>query len=413
VSEEALVSDKPHVTWDRDAKGALSGVRVLDLSRFIAGPLCAQNLGDLGADVIKVEGLTGEDARANSPAVNGKALYTMLYNRNKRAITVNARSTEGRALLRKLAEWADVIIENFRPGTLDKMGLDEATLREINPSVIVVSISGYGQSGPYRDRVLFDCIAQAMSGLMDMNAGPDGLPRLTKMFPADTLAATQATSAALAALFHRERTGEGQVIDIAVLDSLVAALGTSLPASLMFDATPEHNGNRDDFNAPANAFPVQDGYVYLHAGTAAFWARFCSEVLGKPELATDPRFDSTPSRMSNIEAIEQLVTDWTSERTGLEVERVFEAAGIPCARVADVATASQNEQLWHRDMLFRAFDSEGDELYLMGYPAKFSASPTTMRYAPPVLGEHTDEVMREIVGLDDDEIARLHQEGVI
>jgi len=413
VSNEAPVPDKPYVTWDRDAKGALSGVRVLDLSRFIAGPLCAQNLGDLGADVIKVEGLTGEDARANSPAINGKALYTMMYNRNKRAITLNARTDEGRALLRRLASWADVIVENFRPGTLDKMGLDEESLRTLNPRVIVVSISGFGQSGPYRDRVLFDCIAQSMSGLMDMNAGPDGLPRLTKMFPADTAAANQATSAALAALFHRERTGQGQTIDIAVLDSLVAALGTSLPANLMFGLDPEHNGNRDDFNAPANAFPVKDGHVYLHAGTAAFWARFTSDVLGRPELATDPRFDSTPARMSHIDEIEEIVSSWTKERTGLEVERAFEAAGIPCARVADVATAARNEQLWHRDMLFRTHDSDGDELYLMGHPAKFSASPVTMRYAPPRLGEHTDEVMRDVIGLDEAEIARLHDAGVI
>jgi len=401
------------VTWDRSAKGALSGVRVLDLSRFIAGPLCAQNLGDLGADVIKVEGLRGEDARFNSPAVNGKALYTMLYNRNKRAITVNARDDEGRALLRRLAEWADVIVENFRPDTLPKMGLDQATLDEINPDLIVVSISGYGQSGPYRDRVLFDCIAQAMSGLMDMNAGPDGLPRLTKMFPADTLGATQATSATLAALFHRERTGEGQVIDIAVLDSLVAALGTSLPANLMFGQDPEHNGNRDDFNSPANAFPVSDGYVYLHAGTAAFWARFTADVLGRPELAEDERFCSTPARMSNIDTIEQLVSEWTRERTGIHVEEIFEKVGIPCSRVATVATAARNEQLWHRDMLFRAEDADGDELTLVGYPAKFSGSPVTMRYAPPRVGQHTDEVMREVLGLGDVEIERLHAHGVI
>ena len=305
------------------------------------------------------------------------------------------------------------LVENFRPGTLDKMGLGEQTLQEINPRLVVVSISGYGQAGPYRDRVLFDCIAQAMSGLMDMNAGPDGLPRLTKMFPADTLAATQATSAALAALFHRERTGQGQRVDVAVLDSLVAALGTSLPASLMFGAVPTHQGNRDDFNAPANAFPVKDGYVYLHAGTAAFWSRFCTEVLGRPELVTDERFSSTPARMKNVEAIEQLVIDWTSTRTGLEVERSFEKVGIPCTRVADVATAARNEQLWHRDMLFRTHDTDGDELYLVGYPAKFSASPITFRYPPPVLGEHTDEVLTEVLGLDGGEIERLRTDGVV
>jgi len=413
VNADGTVPSRPPVTWDRNARGALDGVHVLDLTRFIAGPLCAQNLGDLGADVIKVERLGGEDSRATEPALNGKALYTMLYNRNKRAIALNSRSQEGRMLLRRLAEWADVVIENFRPGTLDQMGLDESTLGEINPSVIVVSISGYGQEGPYRDRVLFDCIAQAMSGLMDMNAGTDGLPRLTKMFPGDTSAATQATAATLAALFHRERTGQGQRVDISVLDSLVAALGTSLPANLMFGATPPHNGNRDDFNAPANVFPVRDGFVYLHAGTSAFWTRFCVDILERPELATDDRFNSVNARMQSIAAIEQIVTEWTREHTGLEVEQMFERVGIPCSRVAEVCQAARNEQLWSRDMIFRSKDSDGDEIYLLGYPAKFSVSPVTMRYAPPTVGEHTDEVLSEVLGVSDADIKRLHDSGVV
>jgi crotonobetainyl-CoA:carnitine CoA-transferase CaiB-like acyl-CoA transferase len=413
VNVDSSVPSRPHVQWDPDAKGALNGIKVLDLSRFIAGPLCAQNLGDLGADVIKVEGLDGEDARHNLPAINGKALYTMLYNRNKRAITLDFRSAKGQEILRGLAIWADVVIENFRPGTLEKMGIGYEKMKELNPRAIVISISGFGQDGPYRDRVLFDCIAQAMSGLMDMNAGPDQLPRLTKMFPADTLAATQATSASLAALFHRERTGRGQVVDIAVLDSLVAALGTSLPANLVEGATPPHMGNRDDFNAPANAFAVEDGFVYLHAGTAAFWSRFCIEILGKPELVTEKRFESTAMRMANIAEIEELVSSWTSVRTGLEVESIFEKIGIPCSRVATVDVAARNEQLWSRDMLFRSYDDDGDEIFLVGYPAKFSESPITMRLAPPIVGQHTVEVLREILGLNADEISTLREAKVI
>ena len=413
MKTDGMVPSRPIVTWDRSAKGALDGVHVLDLSRFIAGPLCAQNLGDLGADVIKVERPGGEDSRATEPAINGKALYTMLYNRNKRALSLNSRAPEGRALLHRLAEWADVIVENFRPGTLDHMGLGPAELSEINPHVIVVSISGFGQEGPYRDRVLFDCIAQAMSGLMDMNAGEDGLPRLTKMFPGDTSAATQATSAALAALFHRERTGEGQHVDISVLDSLVAALGTSIPANLMFDTTPPHAGNRDDFNAPANVFQVKDGFVYLHAGTPAFWTRFCVDILGRPELATAAEFDSTSTRMQNIAAIERIVSAWTAEHTGLEVEEIFERVGIPCSRVAQIAQAARNEQLWSREMIFRSSDTDGDEIFLLGYPAKFSASPVTMRYAPPTVGEHSDEILRDVLGLDDAEIVRLHESGIV
>jgi crotonobetainyl-CoA:carnitine CoA-transferase CaiB-like acyl-CoA transferase len=413
VNADSTIPARPAVTWDPAARGALQGVKVLDLSRFIAGPLCAQNLGDLGADVIKVERPTGEDSRFTEPAIHGKALYTMMYNRNKRALGLNSRDPEGRALLHRLAAWADVIVENFRPGTLDQMGLGDDELARINPRAIVVSISGYGPEGPYADRVLFDCIAQAMSGLMDMNAGPDGIPRLTKMFPGDTAAANQATSAALAALYHRERTGAGQHVDVSVLDSLVAALGTSIPANLVFGATPQHAGNRDDFNAPANVFPVSDGFVYLHAGTPAFWARFAVDILQRPELATDERFNSTAARMRNIAAIEEIVTEWTRERTGLEVEELFARVGIPCSRVATVAQAARNEQLWSRDMIFRTRDSEGDEVFLLGYPAKFSASPVTMRYAPPTVGEHTDEVLRDVLGVDEEEIARLHETGVV
>jgi len=413
VTADPTIPSRPAVTWDPSARGALEGVKVLDLSRFIAGPLCAQNLGDLGADVIKVERPSGEDSRFTEPALNGKALYTMMYNRNKRALGLNSRAPEGRALLHRLAAWADVIVENFRPGTLDQMGLGDEDLARLNPRVIVVSISGYGPEGPYADRVLFDCIAQAMSGLMDMNAGPDGLPRLTKMFPGDTSAATQATSAALAALYHRERTGVGQHVDVSVLDSLVAALGTSIPANLVFGTTPQHAGNRDDFNAPANVFPVSDGFVYLHAGTPAFWARFADDILGRPELSSDERFDSQSARMRNIVAIEEIVTAWTRERTALEVEETFARVGIPCSRVATIPQAARNEQLWSRDMIFRAQDGDGDEIFLLGYPAKFSDSPVTMRYAPPTVGQHTDEVLRDVLGVADDEIVALHAAGVV
>ncbi|GGF18211.1 formyl-CoA transferase [Subtercola lobariae] len=367
----------------------------------------------MGADVIKVERPGGEDSRDTEPKTNGKALYTMLYNRNKRAITLNPRNPDGRAILRRLAEWADVIVENYRPGTLDQMGLDEPTLRKTNPGVIVVSISGYGQDGPYRDRLLFDCIAQAMSGLMDMNAGPDELPRLTKMFPGDTAAATQATSAALAALFHHQRTGEGQRVDISVLDCLVAALGASLPANLAFGAVPQHEGNRDPFNAPANLFHARDGFVYIHAGTDSFWSRFCLEILEQPELVEDRQFNSTTARTRNTAAIEAIVTGWTINRTGLEVEEVLKRVGIPCSRVARVGDAARNQQLWSRDMIFRSLDTDGDEIFLLGYPARFSGKPVTMRYAPPTIGEHTEQVLSEILGFDEAGIARLRAAGAV
>lgn len=405
-------------TSDRQAQygrtaGALAGVRVLDLSRFIAGPVCAQNLGDMGADVIKVERIGGEDTRHNEPRYNGKSLYTALFNRNKRAITLDTRSPKGQEMLRGLAAWADVIVENFRPGTLEKMGLGYDTLREIRNDIIVVSISGFGQTGPNRDRVAFDCIAQAMTGLMSLNAQPGGPPILTKIFPADSLAASNATIGALAAIRHRDRTGEGQIVDVSVFDSLFAAIGTSIPAYTVNGTLPANNGNQDDYNAPANLFPTADGYVYLHAGTNAFWARFCDDILGRPELITDSRFESVSARMENQAETEQLMTEWTSMRSGGEVERAFARVGIPCAVVAGIAEAAKSPQVRAREMLVTLEDCDGDELVVIGNPVKMSRSPVQTRLAPPLIGEHNDEVFTEVLKLDAGQIKSLRDMGVI
>lgn len=408
-----ILSDMPTATWDPDRKGALAGIRVLDLSRFIAGPQCAQNLGDLGADVIKVERLGGEDTRRNEPQYNDKSLYTALFNRNKRAVTIDTRSSEGQELLLGLAAWADVIVENFRPGTLEKMGLGEEALKQINKDIIVVSISGFGQTGPQRNQVLFDCIAQASSGLMALNAQPDLVPILTKIFPADSLAAAYATVGALGALYHREKTGEGQTVDLSVFDSLMSVMGTSIPAYLVNGDLPQNNGNRDDYNSPANIFPTKDGYVYLHAGTQAFWTRLCTEILERPELVGDPRFITVSARMQNKTATEDLVSEWTSTRTGAEVEMVFARTGIPCAVVSDIPTAAVNPQVWARDMLVKTTDSEGDELVLFGNPVKLSKSPVQFRWAPPQAGEHNEVVFSTILGLTTDQIESLHKKGVI
>lgn len=408
-----ILEDKPLSDWNADGCGPLDGVRVLDLSRFIAGPQCAQNLGDLGADVVKIERIGGEDTRRNEPSYNGKSLYTALFNRNKRAVTLNTRSDEGQELLLELAEWADVIVENFRPGTLEKMGLAEEALRRINEDIIIVSISGFGQTGPQREKVLFDCIAQASSGLMTINAQPDLVPILTKIFPADSLAASYATSGALAALYHRERTGKGQVVDISVFDSLFYAMGTSIPAYLVNGTLPENNGNQDDYNSPANLFATADGYVYLHAGTQAFWTRLCTDILKRPELITDPRFESVAARMENQEATEALVSEWTSTRSADEVAESFGHVGIPCAVVADIPTAAADAQAWAREMLVRTTDTEGDELVLYGSPFKLSQSPVQFRWAPPQAGEHNYEVFSDILGRSKQDIDELKKKGVI
>jgi len=407
------LDDRTIRSWDPNAKGILNGVKVLDLSRFIAGPVCAQNLGDLGADVSKVERIGGEDTRMNEPQYSGKSLYTALFNRNKRSMTVDTRSPEGGEILRRLVEWSDVLVENFRPGTLDKMGLGADVLDSLNPDLIVVSISGFGQTGPHRDDVLFDCIAQAMSGLMSLNAAAGEEPLLTKIFPADSLAAAYATVGALSAIIHKERTGEGQVVDLAVFDSLMSAMGTTIPANVVTGALPEHNGNRDDYNSPANIFPTRDGYVYLHAGTQVFWARLCTEIIDRPELVDDPKFRTVPDRMRNQTETEALVRDWTTTRLGADVVDAFSRVGIPCAVVADISDVAQSEQVWEREMLMRTTDTDGDELVLLGNPVKLSKSPTQLRLAPPQAGEHTGEVLAKTLGFTTEQISEFTRKGIV
>ncbi|QPZ38249.1 CaiB/BaiF CoA transferase family protein [Paramicrobacterium chengjingii] len=409
--EHAHVTNR--IPWDPKATGVLTGIKVLDLSRFIAGPLCAQHLADLGADVIKVEGLNGEDSRQNDPRVNGESLYTALFNRNKRALTLNTRTEKGRSILTELVEWADVLVENFRPGTLAKMGLDKSTLAKLNPALIIASISGYGADSPLHDKVLFDCIAQASTGLMTLNSQGDGKPLLTKIASADVLSGVYTALGVLAALRHRDLTGEGQTIDLSVYDSLFSATGTPVPAYVSNGTVPPLNGNRDDFNAPANVFRTEDGYVYLHAGTQAFWKRFCEDIVGRPCLVDHPDFATVDARMRNRVGAERIVEQYTEQHVSADVEKEFAECGIPCAAVLDIPEVAASAQPWARNMLFHTTDASGEELVLIGNPVKLSNSPVSMRLAPPRLGEHTDSIMIHVLDKTPADVIALHEEGVI
>lgn len=277
----------------------LEGIRVLDLSRFIAGPMCAMLLGDLGADVIKVERPAGEDSRRNLPAYKGKSISSALYNRNKRAIALDLKKDAGKAILRRLVAVSDIVVENFRPGTMAKLGLAYADMSKIRPDIVLVSISGFGQDGPHKDRVLFDCIAQARSGLMYMNGLRGDPPQLTKMMPADSLAAVYGALGAVSALLYRDRTGKGQFVDLAVFDALVSALGSPLPAYATVGVEPARLGNSDETNAPGGLFETTDGYVYLHAGTPAFWTRLCLDILDRRSLLEREDLQTSAQRLEN------------------------------------------------------------------------------------------------------------------
>lgn len=391
---------------------ALDNIRVLDLSRFIAGPLCAQLLGDMGAEVIKVERPGGEDARHHAPFVEDESLYTMMYNRNKHAITLNTRSDQALEILEQLVADSDVLVENYRPGTLEAMGLGHDRLRELNPRLVVTSISGFGQTGPDSQRPLFDAIAQAMSGLMSITGQPDGEPTLTGTFVADYISGYYGALGTMFALFHRERTGEGQVVDIASLDVLFATLGTRPSQQAMFGTSPGRNGSRDLLTAPARVFRCRDGHLYLHGGTNPLFPRLC-DAMGRPELKEDSRFSSIPDRMEHVDEIEAEVRAWTEAHDLQTVCDALTEAGVPFGPVATIAEVVESPQLAAREMLERIEHSTVGEVVLPGIPVKLSGTPGAIRKAPPVVGEDNAEVYRRLLGFDGDRLEGLRRDGVI
>lgn len=392
--------------------GALDGTRVLDLSRFIAGPICAQMLGDMGADVVKVERPGGEDARFQGPFLDGESLYPMAYNRNKASVTLDTRHPDARPVLEELVAWADVLVENYRPGTLDAMGFGWERLHAAHPRLVLVSLSGFGQTGPLAQRPLFDPIAQAASGLMSLTGEPDGTPLLTGTYIADHVAGLYAALGALVALIARASTGRGQRVDVASLDALVSVLGTRPMAFAMLGERPVRRGSRDPYSAPANVFPASDGHVYIHGGTDALFPRLCAAI-GSPELARDPRFASIASRLEHVEPLEAIVGAWTAARTEDEIEASLADAGVPCAAVADMERVVASPQLRARDMFVQVDHEVLGSLTLTGIPVKLDGTPGTIRTSPPRAGRDTDRILRQVLGLDDEAIAALRASGAI
>jgi crotonobetainyl-CoA:carnitine CoA-transferase CaiB-like acyl-CoA transferase len=390
--------------------GSLEGLRVLDLSRFIAGPFCAQMLGDMGAEVIKVERPGGEDARHHAPFFKGASIYTMVFNRNKLAITLSTRHKASRPILEKLVRMSDVLVENFRPGTLAEMGFGYERLQELNPRLIITSISGFGQTGPLAQRALFDAIAQAMSGLMSLTG--KGEPTLTGTFIADYVAGLHGVIGTLLALHHRERSGKGQVVDVASLDAMFSCLSTYPSASAMLGEFPQRFGSRDPLTGPANVFKAKDGHIYLHAGTNPLFPRLC-KAIGQPELAESADYVDIPGRMKNIEALERIVGTWVAGRTIEEAGTALTKAGIPWGPVNTIADVIASPQIAAREMMLDVEHPTLGTLTLPGIPVKLSASPGAVRKAPPLVGEDNDRVYRDVLGFTEREVAQLRADGAI
>jgi crotonobetainyl-CoA:carnitine CoA-transferase CaiB-like acyl-CoA transferase len=396
------------------AAGPLDGLRVLDLSRFIAGPFCGMLLGDLGADVVKVERPgSGDEARGLGPRVGGESLYVMVFNRNKRSLTLNLREPRAQALLRDLAATADVLIENFRPGVMESMGCGWDALRARNRRLVMARISGFGQDGPLADQPCFDVIAQAMSGLMEITGQPDGPPTMAGTYVVDYAAAFYATIGILAALERRHATGRGQMVDLSLLDSATSLLVTAIPEHLLLGRSPTRLGNRDRYAAPAQTFRARDGaWVHLVGGSDAHFLRL-ARAMEREDLLADPDFATLEARVRNIDRVERLVGVWIGGMTADEAVEALARAEVPAAKVATLADVVANPQLRHRAQIVEVDHPSAGRVPMQGVTIKLSESPATIRRPAPRLGEHTDQVLGEWLALPADRIAELRSLGAL
>lgn len=392
---------------------SLDGLRVLDLSRFIAGPYCAMMLGDMGAEVVKIEPPgEGEYARRALPAVDGQSLYTFIVNRNKKSLAIDLRHPEGLATLKALIAEADVLVENFRPGTMEQMGLGWDAVHALNPRLVMARISGFGQDGPLAQKQCFDGVAQAMSGLMDMTGQPDGPPTMIGSFMCDYTTGMYAALGILAALNARHSTGVGQLVDVSLLESALSMLMTAIPQQKLFGQTMTRVGSRDRYVAPSNTFHAGDGrYVLIVGGDDNMFPRVL-RAMKRPALIEDPRFATMASRLEHRDAVEGIVADWMLAHGADQIVAWLEAEGVPCAKIARVDEVVDNPQLAHRGAI-RDVPFGDSTVPMQGVTIHLSDTPLTIRRPLPRVGEHNAEVLAAWLGHGPDRVAALQAAGAL
>jgi len=402
----------------------LQGVRVLDLTRVLAGPWATQNLADLGAEVIKIERPgRGDDTRQWGPPflkdADGRdtrdAAYFLGCNRGKQSVTVDISRPEGREIVRELALKSDVLVENFKVGDLARHGLDYPTLSRANRRLVYCSITGFGQDGPYRDRPGYDFMIQGLGGLMSVTGErddvPGGGPQKVGVAVSDLFTGMYATSAILAALLHCRATGEGQHIDMALLDVQVAMLANLSAAYLCSGKVPGRMGNAHQAIVPYHVFRASDDFVIVAVGNDGQFARFC-EVIGEPGWPKDERFATNPARVGHRDLLVGLITERMSAKPASEWLAALEAAEVPCGPIKDLGQVFTDPQVRHRHMQVEVPHPAGS-VRMVANPMKLSRTPIAHDRPPPVLGEHTDAVLRRVLSLDDARLAELHQGGVL
>lgn len=394
-------------------KQALDNIKVLDLTRVLAGPYATMILADLGADVIKIEmPKTGDDSRGYGPYVNNESAYFMSINRNKRSMTLNLKSEKGKEIFLELIKKVDVLVENYRPGTMEKLGLGYDYLKTINPKLIYAASSGYGHTGPYSKRAAYDAVVQAMGGIMSITGEVGGKPTRVGTSIGDIAAGMFTATGILAAIVNREATGKGQKVDVAMLDCQVAMLENAIARYAVTGEAPKPNGNRHPSIVPFETFETTDGEIMVAAGNDTLWAKLC-EAIGTPELISDERFKENPLRNKNYDELRPLLTPAFKVRTTKEWQDILDEVGVPNGPINTIDMVVQDPQVLAREMIVEIEHPVAGTLKMPGVPIKLSDTPGSVRTPAPTLGQHSEELLKEFLGFDKEAVQKLTEEGVL
>jgi len=391
----------------------LSGIKVVDLGRFIAGPYCTMKLGDMGAEVIKVETPgRGDDSRAlGPPFLEGEAAYYLSFNRNKKSITLNLREEKGKEILRRLISEADVLVENFRIGVTEQMGLTYKDVKKIKEDIIYCSITGYGHNSPYREKPSFDVMIQGEAGLMSVTGFPDGPPQRVGVAIADILGGFHAVEGILLALLVRHKTGLGQFVDVSLMDSIIAILTYQAGNFLATGDVPQRVGNRHPMITPYESFETSDGYVIFAVGNQRLWENFI-KVLGREDLNEDSRFADMKARNQHPAELKEILEGITRGKKTDEWVKIMEDAGVSCGRIRTIDQVLSDPHVDVREMVLEIEHPKAGMIKLTGVPVKLSLTPGEVTAAPPTLGQHTDQILEEI-GYSNVDIVNFREKGII
>ena len=403
------MTDSEHGDW----AGPLDGIKVVDLTRVLAGPFATQSLGDLGAEILKIEPPgRGDETRHFPPFLGGESHYFLGVNRNKKSLVIDLQREEGKEILRRLVATADILVENYRPGVMDRLGLGYAALAEINPRLIYCAISGFGLSGPLRDKPSFDIVTQALSGALSINGERGHMPVKLGIPLGDMVGGVFGPMAILAALHERTRTGKGRLIDISLYDGLIGMLGYFAQLAFITGNDPPPMGSSHPNIVPYGSFPASDGSIIIAVLSESFWGKLC-DALERPDLAADPRFANPTGRRDHRDELDQTIAEITRTRSVAEWEKRLAEADVPHAPVLGVTAALAHPHAQARDMVVTADHAAIGPIRVVGRPVKFPGAAQPPITAPPSFGQHTDAVLRDDLGYSTAEIERLRDIGVI